>query len=137
MTLNCATLTSKEHGYAVSHGYCKASSGGISPDDVVTGNCGSSEIDVYDEGGGFGDVVYGFNSTLGIVIYRSLYVSGTGGLANPSWNDDGPMGATGYYAGNDVFFGVGNAAVTMSGSVQLAWGPSCTLLQPFAITGIS
>lgn len=47
---------------------------GVQPMDTGVGNCGSLWIDLTNNGGGKGTFDYGFQSTLGVVVYRALTV---------------------------------------------------------------
>jgi hypothetical protein len=50
-----------------------SAAGGVQPQDTGTGNCGSVWIDV-SGAGGQGTFDYGFQSSLGIVVFRTLTV---------------------------------------------------------------
>lgn len=132
MLLDCTNMSESVHKYAVQHEYCPpAGSGDVSTNGIVYGNCGSSEVYIGDApGAGWGSVYYGFRSAVGTVVYRNLAVGYAGDDNGGSFGDSGYMFSTSYYAANDVYTGVGSAYASMGGSVTLAWGGVCYLLQP-------
>ncbi|MFI9386120.1 hypothetical protein [Kutzneria sp. NPDC052558] len=133
LTLDCAHMTAQAHDYAVDHGLCTRS-GGITPQGVVTGDCGDSYIWVTNRGGGTANISYGFDSSLGTVVYRGLHVSwynwGTGGASG--WDDSGFMFSSSYGTNSNIRTGAGWVTAGLTGYVELVWGGECTLLQPTA-----
>lgn len=134
MTLDCGTMSAKAHQYAVAHGYCAG--GSRSPDTVVTGNCGSSEIYIYTDYStpdlGWADIKYGFASTKGTVIYRNLGVGYAGESDSGGFNDSSVMFSSSYTRTVSRYVGSGEAYASVGGTVTLWWGAQCTLLEPEA-----
>jgi hypothetical protein len=138
MTLDCAALTGKVLQYAVKHDYCTAGGNGVAPQDTVSGNCGTSEVYIENDGNGYGVIIYGFASSQGTVVYRDLTIGWGGNLAEGIHDDNGWMYSTSYYATtNEVYPGAGPAYADMGGSVQLLWGATCYIAEPYSITTIT
>jgi hypothetical protein len=132
MTLNCTTMTAQARAYALSHGYCPTSTGGATPNAVAYGNCGDSWIYIFDATGGYADIDYGFDSSLGAVTYRNLAVQYWGVDDSGGWPDQAWMASSTYASarsGNYVGR-YGEAWALEQGTVTLWWGGQCTLLSP-------
>lgn len=136
MRLDCTNMSESVHDYAVEHGYCP-SEDDVGPDDIRYGSCGSSEIWISSAGGGDASIEYGFNSSLGPVVYRNLGIGYAGDDDSGGWNDSGVMASSSYYAADTLFTGVGQADTSLGGTVTLAWGGQCTLLEPHSTAFIS
>lgn len=127
-TLDCDKFKGAVAKYAIDHGYCPApSKGGVTPQTVQTYNCGSSWIYAYNKGyRGKLWVSYGFSSTNGSVVYRNLTIGTSSGIG---WGDAAWMASTSYnterFVGN---FNVGSwQSASMSGSIVLVWGGTCSI----------
>lgn len=138
MRLDCDTMSAKARRYAVAHGYCPAP-GTRSPATTVSGDCGTSSIDIYNSGvSGTAIITYGFHSTRGTVVYRALVVGWAGQADADGWSDFNYMFSSSYNSGGDaVGTGVGEASATLSGTVTLWWGGKCTLLNPVSTANIT
>ena len=132
MVLNCDTMSAKAHGYAVSHGYCPTSTGSAAPNAVAYGNCGDSWIYIFDDTEGNAEIDWGFDSSLGAVVYRSLSVGYSGVDESGGWPDAAWMSSSSYAnARTGIWVGpYGEAYATVGGTVTLWWGGQCTLLEP-------
>lgn len=142
MTIDCAHLTASASGYARTHGYCATAgraTNAVSPANQVGGDCGTSYIYIDNYGGGNAHFRWGFNSTAGPVVYRSLEINwfnnrwGNWG----SWPDSSFMAGSSYGNSRTVQTGSGSVEGDLTGSVTLWWGASCVLLVPTAVTTIS
>jgi hypothetical protein len=138
LTVDCSGLSASAEAYAVAHGYCRAS-GGPAPLNEESGNCGTSEIYLDDWSGhkGYGIVTYGFDSTSGTVVSRSLEVQYAGTTAASDFTDNSVMFSSSYYSSNYIYLSVGDAFAVLSGSVRLWWGGTCTLANPTSTAYIS
>jgi hypothetical protein len=135
MTLDCANMTSTAYRYAVDHSYCSGRSSSASsaatPDGNRHGSCGDSWIYVFGVGNGEISIEYGFLSSLGTVVYRSLTVIYSGTRGSGLFNNNGVMASSSFDAYRDVYVGAGSAGATLGGTVTLWWGAQCILLQPY------
>jgi hypothetical protein len=130
LVLDCTHMSAAAHRYAVAHHYCGPNS--PKPNDTVCGNCGCSFIDLFNRSRGYAGMYYGFKSSKGTVIHRSLAVNWanfTKGNAG-GWGDSGFMASSSYSADRHVDTHAGIVSAVLSGSVTLWWGASCTLLEP-------
>jgi hypothetical protein len=106
--------------------------GGITPQNIRWGNCGSSSIYAWDRGAGRAGVVWGFQSILGPVIRRNLvvrwlnYSRNTGG----HFTDSNWYGSTIYSNYRSFNTGTGSVLTWLTGNVRLAWGGTCVILVP-------
>jgi len=132
MTLDCVNMTPKARTYADAHGLCASHStaGGVSPMNVVPGNCGESWIYLVDKDNGYGSINYGFNSSQGNVIYRNLVVSYAGQRSGNVFPDAAWMNGYYFQTGQVRYMGYGWASVVLGGSVTLWWGGVCNILSP-------
>jgi hypothetical protein len=125
-------MTPSVHEYAVQHGYC--ANGDVSIQGEVQGDCGSAHIDTWDEQGTSGRMRagYGFRSTLGAVVYRSLRAGWTNLSSNTtgSSSDTSIMASSLYATTKTISTGNGRVFATLSGNVTLIWGGICTIGQP-------
>ncbi len=131
MTIDCVNMSKPVHAYAVSHGYCPSTKGTVGYG-TTRDNCGSSWLILWDEGNRTADFAYGFQSTIGNVVYRSLGINwnnltgGEGGLVtDSSW-----MNNSYYNTDRRQVTGTGFVTATMTGWVQLWWGAQCTIVPP-------
>lgn len=131
MQLDCASTTGDALKYAIAKGYC-TSEGTITPTGIAYGSCGWAAMFVANVGGGGrAAFTYGFGSSLGTVVYRSLVVT---------WvNSSGPSGAfpdssaqfsSTYSTTRTVTTGSGSVLAQLTGYVVLIWGGVCTVLSP-------
>jgi hypothetical protein len=136
MTLDCVNMTEQARAYAVHNNLCtpdgKAVESGVSTYGVVTGNCGSSWIWIYNSNGGYARFVYGYHSTRGTVVAHVLRVSwynwSTGGASG--WTDAAGRLSSTYEIQRTRFTGAGYVATGLSGFVTLWWGGTCNILNP-------
>jgi hypothetical protein len=132
LRLDCTNMSTKAQEYAVAHGYCPTRSD-VRPGVVVWGNCGWSAMFLSATGtSGTANMAYGFGSTLGTVVYRSLAVTWRN-TAGPSgaFPDSGVMFNTNYGAARLVPTGAGWVRAELTGSVLLVWGGLCTIAGTF------
>lgn len=131
MRLDCVNMTEQARSYAVEHDLCTAD-GQVGTAGVVTGNCGSSWIWIYNANGGRARFVYGYASTQGTVIAHVLRVSwynwATGGASG--WTDAAGRLSSSYETSRTTFTGAGYVTTGLSGFVTLWWGGTCNLLNP-------
>lgn len=87
---------------------------------------------MWNEGGGVANFAYGFQSSLGNVIYRSLNVNWYNWDKNRSggFGDSGWMNNAYYNNNRNQYTGPGFVTGSMNGWVQLWWGGRCTLIPP-------
>lgn len=133
MQLDCTSLTGEQEQYAIAHDYCPAPSkhGDVTTMGVRYGDCGDSWIYMFAASGPTVDIDYGFTSNKGPVIYRALAIGYAGSDAIAGWRDDRTMASASYSSGrSDVYTGYGSASATLGGTITLAWGARCTLLEP-------
>lgn len=130
MRLDCTHLSKRARTYADAHNYCTESNGAVSPNDVQYGNCGDDFIWVWDDASdGHADIQYGFDSSKGTVIYRSLAIGYAGDRSSGAFHDTGTMASSSLnHVHLRVYFGVGEATAGLGGSVTLWWGASCELM---------
>jgi hypothetical protein len=130
LTLDCATLTTAGKRYAKANGICGYGDG-VSPSNVVAGNCGTSFIWVYNNGGGDADILWGFGSSLGPVFYRDLTIAwynwDSGGAG--SYHDANWMASSSYSKSRVFHTYAGYVTVGLSGSVENSLG-TCSVLSP-------
>jgi hypothetical protein len=132
MTLDCAGMSRRAKAYADAHGYCSSSGGGVTPYSTTVGNCGSSWLTIWNEGSGYAEFSYGFQSTLGNVVYRSLGVNwtnwstgGTAVISDSSW-----MNSSYYNRSKIEWTRPGFVTGSMTGWVLLWWGGTCSIIPP-------
>jgi hypothetical protein len=138
MTLNCASLSAAAKRHAAAHGDCAAGPT-ARPDTTVSGDCGESWLYMGNAGNGDAQFYYGFQSTLGNVVYRALNVTWL------NWNDNYSDGLYDFGGMNDSFYansraefaGAGFVTGVMSGEVLLWWGGICTIDYPSAYTTVT
>jgi hypothetical protein len=137
LVLNCSKQTQRALQYAIRHGYC--SSGGVQPYNQTAGDCGTSFLYMGDAGGGVAWFYYGFSSSQGNVVYRSLNVSWrnantgvSGGFGDSAW-----MNSSTYSNVRNNNTDSGNVSGSMTGWVQLWWGGQCTIIPPGDSTVVS
>ncbi|MBM6400448.1 hypothetical protein [Phycicoccus sonneratiae] len=136
MYLDCGALRGQVRKYAVDHAYCPAAgrtSGDVTPQNTVYGNCGSSFIYIEDPNwtSSTARFRYGFSSSKGIVVSRNLAVGYSGARGPGGFSDSGFMASTSYsHTSGERTTGSGYLYATLGGTVTLFWGASCTLLQP-------
>lgn len=138
MRLDCTHMTAEAKAYADARGYCSASNTTISPNGVVYGNCGDSWIYIFDVTLGDVDIDYGFDSSLGTVVYRNLGIGFAGTANSGGWPDNGWMFSSSYYSSRqNIYVGYGEAYASLGGTVTLVWGGQCDLLNPSDATWVS
>lgn len=135
MFLDCDALRGQVRKYAVDHDYCPSAGGqpvGVTPQNTVYGNCGSSFIYIEDPNwtSSTAKFRYGFSSSKGVVVSRRLAVGYSGPRGPGGFSDTGLMASTSYsHTSGERTTGTGYVYATLGGSVTLFWGASCTLLQ--------
>lgn len=135
MTLDCEAFRGNVRKYAIEHGYCPMpdSPGKPSPYNTVYGACGSAFIYIEDPNweSYTAKFRYGFRSTLGTVVARSLAVGYVGPKGPGGFSDSGFMASSSYSRTSGKYTtGSGYLTATLGGKVTLFWGGTCTLLQP-------
>jgi hypothetical protein len=151
MKLDCTDMSTQARAYANEHRLCDDASvlsedeglltenGTALPMDTQWGNCGSSWIYVFNNGGGNADVLWGFNSTLGTVVHRNLtvYWSNWHTGMNGSFLDKHHMFSSFYQKSRVFHTKPGSVLVGLTGTVTLVWGGQCVLLIPTDVVDIS
>jgi hypothetical protein len=132
LTINCAHLTSSAATYAVAHGYCRPAGKSFIPNGVVPGNCGSSVLWMSNARGGNARFLYGFESTAGNIVYRSLDITWVNWSRNlsSSFPDHSFMDASHYTQQRTAYTASGWVTGVMSGFVVLWWGATCDITYP-------
>jgi hypothetical protein len=134
MRLDCKNMSRQVHAYAQAHGYCTPTStpGTAAPYSTTSGDCGSSWLTVWNEGNGVAEFSYGFQSTVGNVIYRSLIINWTNWSRNrsSSFGDASWMNNAYYNTTRNVYTGSGWVTGAMGGWVELWWGGQCDIVPP-------
>lgn len=134
MTLACDKLDANALIYAVEHNYCTPDGKSVmSANGIVVGDCGSSWMWVFDDNvPSRAFMRYGFSSTLGAVVFRSLRVDWgnwtTGRVGG--WPDSGFMSSSFYENTPAVYTGSGLVGAGLTGTVTLWWGGICGVLNP-------
>jgi hypothetical protein len=139
MTLDCSSMSKSVHAYAVAHDYCPALGGSVTPFNVTAGDCGSAALAMANYGHNYAQFSYGFHSTQGNVVYRSL------GLNWTNWNtggsgssgDSGWMNNSYYSTTRNQLTYSGYVTGSMSGWVLLWWGGTCTIIPPSSSAQVS
>ncbi|HMA45926.1 MAG TPA: hypothetical protein VKP11_01735 [Frankiaceae bacterium] len=140
LVLDCTHMTPAAHRYAVAHRYCppgaqtgRSTGTRRSPDNTVPGDCGDSFIYLKNLGHGNAEFRYGFHSSLGIVVSRTLEVAWSNNLFGKygGWPDNSLMFSSSYTPDpRTVRTGQGDVQTGLTGSVRLIWGATCDLLIP-------
>jgi len=133
MTVECDKLSGKVLAEARKRNLCPSSSaGGVTPENIVVGNCGTAYLFASNMGGGIAQFNMGAASTQGAIVavsYNTNWVN---------WNNN----HTGSVSGTDYLFsttwartrlastGAGYVTATMSGQATLYWGLICSLNYP-------
>lgn len=127
-------MSQSVHLYAVQHGCCSGAdpTRTITPNNTTYGDCGSSWLLLWNEGGGYANFASGFQSTVGNVVYRGLHInwtnwdtSGSGTISDGSWMNDS------YYNTNrNEYTSAGFVTGAMGGAIQLWWGGQCSIVVP-------
>jgi hypothetical protein len=133
MTLDCVHMAPQVRAYADAHNYCPKGSG-VTPDNVVPGNCGWSSLFINGQGNGWitiKEAAYSYQGTIVSVtwnvnwynwsIHHGWYVGGFSWL--PPWSN--PWNHTDY-----AWTNFGWITATMTGHVGLIWGGSCSFNIP-------
>ena len=130
-------MTGSVLAYAISHGYCEVGKDGkarpktgtVQPQNTVTGPCGYTDFSFSDAGGSqawLNEHAHSYNAPI-------VYVNKTINYYNYTYSYGGST-AKGYVASgdwyNNEYLGTGHGFVTatLSGTVTLAWGGSCTII---------
>src|SRR5664279_401519 len=140
MTLNCLKMSSKTHAYAVSHGYCGSrATAGVTPDNSVAGDCGTADLYIWDDGGGYAGMYLGVYSTDGAVMLLSYAVDWQnwdygemGEISDNVWPWDAAWSTT-----TDAYTGGGYVTAVMGGTATLVWGGECDILNPTDGTNVT
>lgn len=133
MNVDCSRVpnTAEAHGILAAHNLCGYGkrSGGVSPDNSVTGPCGTLSLSVFDSGGGYMQWKGEITSSLGPFVSASY----SGSWANITLGTNGPVGRS--YGGFttdwvDVFpilTGPGSVYARINTATDtLAYGLQCT-----------
>ena len=126
---DCANLTASARQYAIDHNIkiCGLNS---TTRNTVPGLCGSSGIFIYQgPSSGQARINYGFSSTVGTIVTRSLVVSWAGAVSG-SYTDFSLMGATSYSNNIVRTTGRGLAGADLGGTVLTSWGLVCYMNGP-------
>jgi hypothetical protein len=126
MSLDCSHLSAGAQQYATAHNLCTAA---VTPNGRVGGDCGWSEINLFNDFDGTFTIEYGFHSSQGTVIARSLTVSYQDRLGGASFDDSNNMASTDYTASRRVFVGGGPGRINaaLDGSILLFWFATCSM----------
>lgn len=134
MVPDCENLTQGAREYLVAHeiDLCGVldESGPIRPFDIRAGLCGSSGIEAYQAGGANILIQYGFQSTVGNMVFRALEVHWAGTSGSDWMLDFSPMNATTYNGSTIRYTGFGQAGVALGGTATTFYGLTCYLLGP-------
>jgi hypothetical protein len=134
--LDCGKLVGKARTYATTHEICPD---GPSANTVTEGPCGKAWLFVVDDvpGDRIGRINFGATSTLGPIAWRNFYVPWAYTPQGPGLPDTGTIADVGpvFSSTHDISYvrsGVlGTAGAQLTGNVLLAWGASCSVLQPY------
>jgi hypothetical protein len=137
MQVDCVKTTGSALKDAIAKGFC-AADGGPTTQTIATGNCGWSGIFPVNAGGGRATIGYGFGSSLGPVIFRSLVVTWVN-ISGPTgaFSDVNVQASSTYSATRTVATGAGSVLAQLSGSVTLWYGTICTVLSPIDVTPVT
>jgi hypothetical protein len=126
MSLDCSHLSAGAQQHAKAHNLCTAA---VTPHGRVPGDCGWSEINLYNDFDGTFTIEYGFHSSAGTVVARSLTVSYQDRLGGASFDDSNNMFSSDYTASRRAFVGGGPGQINaaLDGSVLLVWLATCTM----------
>jgi len=140
MTVACDKLAGKVLVEARKRNLCPSSnSGGISPRNIVPGNCGTTYLFASNMGGGVAKFDMGAASTQGAIASASYNTSWY------NWNNyrSGAVSGTNYplssvWAKTRVAStGAGYVTAVMTGQVVLVWGAICTFNNPSSAADIT
>ena len=113
MQLDCVNMTDEAREYAREHNLCpagKSRNDVVNPDGQATDTCGDAWMYVQYTGvRGYGSIDYGFNSSIGNVVYRNLAIGYAGSEYYGGWNDAGWMNDYFYTTGQVRYMGWGYA----------------------------
>lgn len=126
MQADCAHASPSALKIAISKGVC--ASPGKTLNAVNEGNCGTDNISLVPGPDANVTIYYGFDSSIGPVVYRDLSVGYAGGSFLGSFPDQSVMFGSSYSGSNTVFTGVGEAFATLGGTVTLVYGLQCDLV---------
>jgi hypothetical protein len=132
MVLDCDSLTGAAKKYAEEHNYCPSDRGGVSPDNIVVGDCGSSWLFVTNLGAGQAAFDMGAASTVGAIAYASYntgWINWDTSVSGSVSGFDFPYN-TNWYRTRVVHTEPGYVYASMHGGVTLTWGGTCTFLNP-------
>jgi len=137
MVLLCDQMDAEALEYAHEHGLCltaDASRGEITPDYTeVTGDCGTSYMDVINLGSGFASFHAGVNSSQGAMASVNWYVDWTNWANYWTGNYNGTqygLSGTWEYWSPTTETRPGWVTATLGGTVTLWWGGLCGILVP-------
>jgi hypothetical protein len=141
MKLDCEHLTPKAKKYADEHHYCDKKSSPVNPKASTTtnGNCGSATLAIYQGyDSGIANFYQSTHSILGPITYvnRQLnWTNWTVGKGNATFDGFAAFGD--WYHTDTYNTQPGYVTGYMSGSVWLAWGGMCTIINPDTYAQIS
>jgi hypothetical protein len=137
MTADCADLSASAATYILDHNLnlCGISNskslGGVHPDNVVSGDCGSSSLYIRQgSSSGKAKIEYGFSSAEGPMVERILDIYWDGSLHSGEFTDTFPMLSTTYTTTHEVTTGTNGASADMEGSAETVWGLVCFMGAP-------
>jgi opacity protein-like surface antigen len=123
LTLDCVHLSADARKYATAHNLCTGAAG---TNDVSPGDCGTSQIFVYNAYNDNAQFDWGFDSSQGTVIGYGLTISYqiNGGGASFDDSNAGPW-SSGYRNSQTRWTGAGYLTTQLTGTVLLWWGATC------------
>lgn len=140
MTVECDKLSGKVLAEARKRNLCPSpGAGGITPDNIVPGNCGTAYLFASNMGAGIAQFNMGAASTQGAIVIVSYNTSWT------NWNNR----RIGTVSGTDYLFssvwtrtrlastGAGYVTAVMSGQATLYWGLICGFNYPSTAVDIT
>jgi hypothetical protein len=133
MTVECDKLSGKVLAEARKRNLCpSSSSGGISPHNIVPGNCGTAYLFASNMGAGIAQFNMGAASTQGamvIVSYSTSWVNWSSGSSGVVSGTNYPFSSV-WTRTRVASTGAGYVTATMSGQATLSWGLICGFMYP-------
>lgn len=125
LTLDCAHLSAEARKYATAHSLCAGGAG--TNDRTPPGDCGTSQIYVYNAYNSNAQFDWGFDSTQGTVVGHALTIGYQINGGSASFDDIGTPFVSVYRNSETRWTGTGYLTTQLTGTVLLWWGATCTV----------
>jgi len=132
MVVDCDTSAPRALPMLKAKGLCPEE-GGVAPDNIVYGNCGSAFLWIYDHGtGGYAGFSQGVDSTLGAIVYLNHNLTWTNWSQGRTggWSGSAFPFSSSWTKNTEAFTDAGYVTGAWSGYVILWNGIRCNILNP-------